>query len=1342
MKKFFHSFLVLIWLFSPIGCKGKKEVVETPDTLFEKGKIYENIKQYPNAIEMYNKVLEKKPFLLEVYLRKGDCYKALGNYNEALETYKKGFVIDNKNLDLSRSLAETYYLKGDYKLSLEYSELVREQQSTDPFALNLIGKIYSAQGNMEESALWLQRAMDNDPSNAVFLLDFIRTLIAQEKIDEAIVLSETFLRDKKEAVNLDVSLMYVDLLMRMNRFEEAIQVLTQLDEKNQQNSEILSRIARYHFIHEDDDKTLTYLNQSLEKNPSHLQSLLLKGSLLLKQGKGAEAIVIFQGLARNFPNWPDVQLKLGAAYQLLGQWEQSKTAYRRLLQMVPGFIPAQVALANIYFRDSWYEEVEKICEEIFEKEPENVDALKIYAASLLTQKKYKEAITVYKKISELLPEMKQSYSFLAELYLSSGDFQTAYLEAQKALKESPDDSRMLLISGLCLKYLNLTDQAQSVFQRIVEQDPDYFPARFQLGELYATQKLWEAAEEQYQAILNKQPENMDVLIGMGSVYWHQEKYEKAETFFLDLLEKYPEEYRLYYELGRLYTKQKKIDEAIEKFKSLVEKKPQHLLGNLLLANLYRQKGDIKTAETIMRSLIEARPALNLENELVLLQLAQGKVDEALTTIRTLPVAKQSSTKTQFVKGIALLLANEAEDAIITFRRLQEKLPYNVLFLVAYADSYLELGSEEKAVSTFQTVFKEFPSLSQWYESFVKELNYSEKEKTSLDKIHYFLLFAYFQWGVQLEKAFEELPPAAAKNPLFQTLLADAYAVSDKADKANEIYLQIGQKFPKSSYLYYRLGHHYLKQGNKVQASQSFLTALNLNPDSTRIRIPLIQLLIESKQFAEAEQVALDALKQDPKESSIYYLLVDLYSDQKRFSQAVELMNRLYELKPEDANAALKLGQLYFSLHDYEKSADILKLFVLRNPKNILGNSLYLRALLASDREDELVRLINSLKQNLPQINTTMPEIMFYLKKKEFLKAMRLMQQIDSSAFGSGPNLFVMGLVFQGNGDLAQAKKYFLMGSEKTNDKLLYLLAYLNLLRISVSSEEFNKEINNLLKDPDGTPSYAEMLSQIVQSEDSSKIAAELFNLNMVYLKILNSWDKKAHPELQQWLERFPQNLFLQRVSYFIAQRVGWQEKGNVSLETILKYYPDDIFSLMQLGRHNMTKRNEIVAASYFEKVLTLMPENQEALTFLAMLYSNQGNSLKALELYEKALQLNETNIIALNNMADLYSRPPHFNLDQALNYAEKAQKLAPGNGAVADTLGWIYYQQGRYAEALVYLERAKQIVPKLPEVYFHLGKTYVALQDSGKAKEAFEQVLKLAPDGKHSEETKKILSTL
>jgi Flp pilus assembly protein TadD len=55
--------------------------------------------------------------------------------------------------------------------------------------------------------------------------------------------------------------------------------------------------------------------------------------------------------------------------------------------------------------------------------------------------------------------------------------------------------------------------------------------------------------------------------------------------------------------------------------------------------------------------------------------------------------------------------------------------------------------------------------------------------------------------------------------------------------------------------------------------------------------------------------------------------------------------------------------------------------------------------------------------------------------------------------------------------------------------------------------------------------------------------------------------------------------------------------------------------------------------------------------------------------------------------------------------------LAPGDGAVQDTLGFVLLQSGRSREGLQTLRRAASVLPDDPSVQFHLALALNELQD-------------------------------
>ncbi|MES2744299.1 MAG: tetratricopeptide repeat protein, partial [Bdellovibrionota bacterium] len=78
----------------------------------------------------------------------------------------------------------------------------------------------------------------------------------------------------------------------------------------------------------------------------------------------------------------------------------------------------------------------------------------------------------------------------------------------------------------------------------------------------------------------------------------------------------------------------------------------------------------------------------------------------------------------------------------------------------------------------------------------------------------------------------------------------------------------------------------------------------------------------------------------------------------------------------------------------------------------------------------------------------------------------------------------------------------------------------------------------------------------------------------------------------------------------------------------------------------------------------------------------------------------------------------------------------PDNGYYLDSLGWVYYQQKRYKEAALTLERALQLTNSDATVAEHLGDAYYAGGDEGKALIAYKIAIDTAKDPKDLERVK------
>ncbi|MGJ8622083.1 MAG: tetratricopeptide repeat protein [Yoonia sp.] len=85
-------------------------------------------------------------------------------------------------------------------------------------------------------------------------------------------------------------------------------------------------------------------------------------------------------------------------------------------------------------------------------------------------------------------------------------------------------------------------------------------------------------------------------------------------------------------------------------------------------------------------------------------------------------------------------------------------------------------------------------------------------------------------------------------------------------------------------------------------------------------------------------------------------------------------------------------------------------------------------------------------------------------------------------------------------------------------------------------------------------------------------------------------------------------------------------------------------------------------------------------------------------------------------------------MDEALGMIETAAAARPDNGAIVDSLGWVYFQLGRYDEAVVHLERAAALEPLDPVINDHLGDALWAVGRDLEAAFQWQRALSFDPE--------------
>jgi tetratricopeptide (TPR) repeat protein len=142
----------------------------------------------------------------------------------------------------------------------------------------------------------------------------------------------------------------------------------------------------------------------------------------------------------------------------------------------------------------------------------------------------------------------------------------------------------------------------------------------------------------------------------------------------------------------------------------------------------------------------------------------------------------------------------------------------------------------------------------------------------------------------------------------------------------------------------------------------------------------------------------------------------------------------------------------------------------------------------------------------------------------------------------------------------------------------------------------------------------------------------------------------------------------------------------------------------------------------------------------ANIYGGLGDIYNSLKMYKasdaayiEAIRLDSTNVTAMNNLA-YYLSLRKERLDEATKYAAMATKLQPNNGTFEDTYAWVLFANGKYDDALVWIQKAlKNTNPQTSVLLEHYGDILIKL---GKTTDAVKQWNLALEKGADTEESK------
>ncbi len=163
------------------------------------------------------------------------------------------------------------------------------------------------------------------------------------------------------------------------------------------------------------------------------------------------------------------------------------------------------------------------------------------------------------------------------------------------------------------------------------------------------------------------------------------------------------------------------------------------------------------------------------------------------------------------------------------------------------------------------------------------------------------------------------------------------------------------------------------------------------------------------------------------------------------------------------------------------------------------------------------------------------------------------------------------------------------------------------------------------------------------------------------------------------------------------------------------------FAVIRLHRFLTAMGKSDEAAGVTQKWLKEHPKDVPVRIYLGQQSIAKGDYKAAVSYYGAAAESEPENILVLNDLAWSLSEVKDA---KAVQYAERAYRIAPNSPAVANTYGWVMVQRGDTAKGIPLLRKAVDLDPENASRRLYLAKGLIASGDKPAARKELEIVVK------------------
>lgn len=493
---------------------------------------------------------------------------------------------------------------------------------------------------------------------------------------------------------------------------------------------------------------------------------------------------------------------------------------------------------------------------------------------------------------------------------------------------------------------------------------------------------------------------------------------------------------------------------------------------------------------------------------------------------------------------------------------------------------------------------------------------------------------------------------------------------------------------------------------------------------------------------------------DSTASPVLYELSSFYVQMNRPEKAVEMLQRAVANSSDNFTYRMALASISRNLGMYGEAAAEYEKLVKAFPAKTELNYYLAEALTQEGEIGKAIDAYNALESSLGMNEAlSMQKYKLYSQLEQSDAAFKEIERLADKYPMEARYKIILGDLHLEKNDTVKARSYYRKAYEIDPGNPYYIVSMANYYEATGNKDAAETQIRNaLVNEKLDVDTKVGILSRYILKLQQTQNGSE--SANVLFQTLL-----EQHPEDTDLKKMYAGLLVAQgktdeaRFQYQLITEMepespgAWQQLLNLALKAedipevirictkcqeLFPISPEYYFYL-GIAYYQQEKYQEALD-TYYAGIDIISSENvllkSDFYGQIGDIYYQMKQMDQAYKAYDEALKYNENNIVVLNNYAYFLSLDKK-DLKKAERMSAQCIKLEPDNATYLDTYAWIFFVQGNYTLARIYIQSAlEKDTTKSSELVDHYGDI---LYMSGDKEKAIEQWKKARELGKESE---------